>query len=253
MFGRNLPSMGGCAPLAANVFHVLANMALIQDWGVSSSINPPAWSVSVEMAAYVAFPALLVVAWSRAWPIALAAALVGLFLQPGFPEPARAYTRCFGGFLEGLLCFRAYVAIAPHLSAARVWWQPWLEAVTALAILAVIAASSQPDLSVFLFPPLILLLAFERGWLGRILKLGPLHYLGELSYALYLVHWGVIWIVHHSGVGGEVAGAAIAIVASILLSMASYHFLERPARSIVRRLISGGNAPARVAGLSTSR
>ena len=35
----------------------LANLAMIQAWGLSAEINPPAWSISTELLAYLLFPA----------------------------------------------------------------------------------------------------------------------------------------------------------------------------------------------------
>src|ERR1700709_576806 len=44
---------------ARNPWAVVANLLLVQDWGLYRSIDKPAWSVSVEMAVYLTYPALL--------------------------------------------------------------------------------------------------------------------------------------------------------------------------------------------------
>jgi peptidoglycan/LPS O-acetylase OafA/YrhL len=232
--GPRVSELGGCAPLAGSLGHLIANMLLVQEWGFSCSINPPAWSVSVEMAAYVAFPLLLALAWSRLWPVMLVIAVSALVLQFDMAGLAKAYIRCFAGFFEGLICYRVYLWVASKR------WLPWLEIAIVAALLAFIGWSAQLEPIVLLFPPLIVVLAAEQGWVGRFLRVRPLHYLGELSFALYLVHWGVIWLVHHGGIGDDrIGGPAIAITASLAVSMASYHLLERPARRIIRRLVEG--------------
>lgn len=67
----------------------------------------------------------------------------------------------------------------------------------------------------------------------RLLSSRPLEYLGNLAYALYLWHWPVLvfyLVIRDRAAVGPVGGAGI-IALSVLLSVATYHLVEQPARS----------------------
>ncbi len=55
---------------------LLFNMALVQSWGFSESLDGPAWSISTEFAAYLLFPLILVAMIRQGWLAAGAAAAV---------------------------------------------------------------------------------------------------------------------------------------------------------------------------------
>ncbi len=104
---------------------VVANLLLIQGWGMAPSLIIPSWSISTEMAAYLAFPMILRCTLfcdpRRALGSALAAALllmVAATLAPVPASPGRGaldiydgttplpLLRCIGGFVLGVLAFR---------------------------------------------------------------------------------------------------------------------------------------------------
>ncbi|MEE2665879.1 MAG: acyltransferase family protein, partial [Myxococcota bacterium] len=66
---------------------------------------------------------------------------------------------------------------------------------------------------------------------GQLLSLGPIVYIGKISYSLYLWHWVVFTFVRTIVVGppGPEAMAA-ATVFSIVLASISYHLIEQPFR-----------------------
>jgi len=53
------------APPGWNRMAVLANLGMVQAWGLADSIGGPAWLISTEFAAYVAFPVLLLLTAAR--------------------------------------------------------------------------------------------------------------------------------------------------------------------------------------------
>jgi len=96
-------------------------------------------------------------------------------------------------------------------------------------------------------PPLALLvwvLARGAGFVSRILVSGPLAYLGEISYAFYMFHWGVLYylVVYGQTLGFSAlpwgARWAVAGVVSLMLAVGCYHLYEIPLRDRLRRLLS---------------
>ena len=83
---------------------------------------------------------------------------------------------------------------------------------------------------------LLLVLVRPNGWLGRLLRSPFLLSMGKISYCLYLVHWGVLWVitrfVFHARFGDSLTLdfvlAAAAFVVSIGIAKLSFRFLESP-------------------------
>src|SRR5262249_44925137 len=97
---------------------------------------------------------------------------------------------------------------------------------------------------------MIAVFAFGRGggsaWLGS----RPMIFLGEVSFAIYLVHAIVIkyFLAHPAMVAGWPGGTALAaVIAGILLAATLLHFcVERPARAFLRSATPLESSPARV-------
>ena len=86
-----------------------------------------------------------------------------------------------------------------------------------------------------IFPALgtMLLICFAQGtFVGRVLALRPLEWLGLISYSLYLWHWPVIvfWKLHINPVLDLWHTVAV-IVISLILAVFSYRFVEAPFRA----------------------
>jgi peptidoglycan/LPS O-acetylase OafA/YrhL len=75
-------------------------------------------------------------------------------------------------------------------------------------------------------------------WLPfRLLNARPMVFLGVLSYSFYLLHLVVIYAIFQSFPKGNlVLEALLAFVISLLLSWASYRFVEKPAARLRKRL-----------------
>jgi len=66
---------------------------------------------------------------------------------------------------------------------------------------------------------------------SRVLRLGPVRYVGDISYSLYLWHWPVIvlgtYVIGHAPTPPEMALLLVVVVAA---SVTSYHLVENPVR-----------------------
>lgn len=246
---------------------VLANLLMIQSWGLSESFDAPAWSASTEWAACLLTPLLLPLCLFRSRRLAttlglLAVAALGALsatptawlgaaLRAGPLDIYAAATpapllRCLCGFVIGLLSYRLTAARTLHRAA------PCLAAAALLAGLAL----PLPDVVIVLLAAaLVAALAHQPdALLGR----GAPHWLGERSYPLYLLHYlllpalkaGALWLAA-AGLPHP-AGLALcaACIIAVLLAHAVHVGLERPLRLALIGLLdaqgrrAGANRPA---------
>jgi peptidoglycan/LPS O-acetylase OafA/YrhL len=217
---------------------VIANLLLIQDWGFAPSIDKPAWSVSVEMAGYLVFPLLLALAWSRrfwSFPAIVGVAALAWLARNGQGIVSQGlligdFIRGFAGFYFGLLCCRAFRGGAVPAIAGR--FDPAILA----AFWAALVFSPTDLAAVLLCPAVVLALAFERGPVARLLGWGPLHYLGRISYSIYLVHYCVIGGLNLLPITSHGLYGAAALALTLAISAATNRWIERPARDWITRI-----------------
>jgi peptidoglycan/LPS O-acetylase OafA/YrhL len=89
---------------------------------------------------------------------------------------------------------------------------------------------------------------------GKFLSSEPMRYLGKISYCLYVVHWGVLWMIYrfvlHGGfalrLSVDLTAAAAALLLSLGISAMSWKYLESP-------LLHGARARRAVSGRSTTQ
>ncbi|WP_423140992.1 acyltransferase family protein [Parablastomonas sp. CN1-191] len=236
--------------------HLPYHILLIQAWGFIDPLkwNDPSWSISTEVAAYLLFPALVVLLGRRwvalgGWLLLVAgvlAAVHALFAAHGYvslgADIARfGLWRCLAEFAVGaLVC---------------VGWsrRPDLPAVVPVAVLAAVLAAGWawqlPETAIAppAFAATLYALALLRGLPARIFDTRPLRYLGEISYSTYLSH-SFIGAVAAALAGGAVLGAgglmayfAAVLAASVLL----YHRLEKPAQRWLQAHTPGWIEPHR--------
>ncbi|WP_298215435.1 acyltransferase [Acidocella sp.] len=238
---------------------LLANAAMVQSWGIATAITNPTWSVSVEWGVYFLFPWLaLATLHGRPWhawlACAMAAALIALVgwltahdggwhngvLDAYDGRTPSPMLRCLGGFILGLALYRLY-GWGPARRLAAAGWG-WLVAAYLLA--GVLLQWS--DYALYAgFPLLILALACDRGWLGRLLAWGPVFQAGVLSYAIYVIHnpWIGLFQWSRRVLPGHMPGwlaetvIALGLAGSILgAAMLLHRLVEVPGRRWVRRL-----------------
>ncbi|GAA4801259.1 acyltransferase [Actinomycetospora chlora] len=246
----------------------LRQLTLTQMWdsggidGVSFVL--PAWSVSAEWAAYLAFPLLAGAAWLiRGWPRPLLAVLAVLAATP---TAALAVQNALDGDWGGFWAVRLVAAF----TAGTVTWlvvrrvprtrtvSRWAHHVLVLALaeialvvywaatapaIATVTADARTYLATPLIPVVLGALALTDGPIARALGTPRLRYGGRISYALYLVHFPLIEmaLVAMTRIPALAPGTAAAallvphlVVASLVLAHLAYRFVEEPAQAWMR-------------------
>jgi peptidoglycan/LPS O-acetylase OafA/YrhL len=249
---------------------VVANLLGINAWGATDTIDGPAWSISTEFAAYILFPVL--VAWtlrnSRTGGIvtgAIAFCVLGaLVLVPDTitqlniatgldkgirhgpldvhtTRPPLGLVRCLAGFTIGILSFRLWRSdLGKRLATSK-----HASDIVAGAAIALLFFSGSDLFEVALFALLIVALAEGKGYTARFLSSGPVHWLGLISYSIYLVHYPVLdslgaWFaaqldnahIAHSYTLSGIASAPI----SLALATLTYYGVEKPGRILFLKI-----------------
>jgi peptidoglycan/LPS O-acetylase OafA/YrhL len=225
---------------------LLANLLLVQDWGILSTLswNVPSWSISAEFAAYLMFPFLLkLLACHRASTarMALNAAtpilVLGIVFIAGGAElgdqiPRLGVLRCLAQFSVGMTLGEAYLRWRPAKRGI-----PWIGFGLAGAMVAMVIAVRAP--SALLMPTawglLVLGLAWSPWPVSRILSAKPLVAMGEASYATYMCHYLIYDVFKLAAVRPDMTAPLPAIVAALavigIVSAALYRYVERPAQN----------------------
>ena len=231
-----------------------AQLTLTQAWGfgLAGGWNHPSWSISAEWFAYLTFPAFAFAIWplrARPWIAVLLALMLVIGLNIGFQRlagfpltqatiawGALRIVPCFALGCAVWLLWRSDVIRSPRVAVAGV-----LGSVAAVAACALIGA---PDwLSVCLFGALILSLGSLASTGSRLLTAPLWVYLGEVSFAVYMVciPWQLVF--EHGArkllrLSGETLPPLLWTVLSVggvPAAMAVHHLVERPAREAMRR------------------
>jgi peptidoglycan/LPS O-acetylase OafA/YrhL len=240
----------------------------------------PMWSLSVEAFGYVlVFPILFKLSgWTKSLPASalLAAAIFfgcatfgffTLFYNPGINShhipPATGFLIRWVAPVRGSCMFAAgwtaYLLYLNHPTVRRALVKG--ADFVAIAMILIVAGQAagivSVELLVVLTPFLILGLVSTKSLTARILSAEPLHFLGLISYSLYLLHWPVMVFVRsyipglaHRDLLRVAVTVGIALVAAVL----SYFFIERPSRRRLRQLLmpgSRGKASNRLSHAST--
>jgi len=232
-----------------------AQITLTQAWGLGQDggWNHPAWSISAEWFAYLSFPAFALV-FARLWtrPVAAIAgtAVFMIVLQIAFERLAGfPLTRAtiLWGALRIVPCFALGCAIwllwnKTHATAQRFGLPA---AGGALAAIAAAIALHSPDwLFVLAFAALIYGLGVLSASGNRALSHPILTYLGEISFAIYMVciPWqlvstqGLQKILHLDPNHLPIA-LWLGLVAGVIpAAMLMHHLVERPARHLMRKV-----------------
>jgi peptidoglycan/LPS O-acetylase OafA/YrhL len=198
VFGEASPATTGAVSHELSFRSFLASLALVQSWpfGGLPTWNAPAWSISCEVAVYVAFPFLaLALAKGGKIVVCLLVLLWSLILAATWwktvPHSISSdywLLRCAGEFTIGACIYVVYAAssIPRVLAGDPTGW-------IIIAALVVGLQFGLPDIA--LLPLLALLLivcAVNRGQLAATLNRPLPQFLGRISYSIYLVHYPLL-------------------------------------------------------------
>ena len=184
-----LPMAGSAGYSALGLAH---SLLLTQGPWHAAAWNLGAWSISAEWHAYLIFPLLAAVIRTKSKPAlgavlaVCAGVLTGAILLAGsgnITNTPAVFLRCFPEFIAGMILY-------------RLQGSAWLgsNGVFAGAVAAIVACQvfHLPDPATILILPLLLLCALRAGSVfNRVLNTGPLLYLGNISYSIYMVQMAV--------------------------------------------------------------
>jgi hypothetical protein len=88
----------------------------------------------------------------------------------------------------------------------------------------------------------------RRSWVGRVLGMRPLHYVGTRSYGLYLFHWPIYQIIREPGTQLSLTEFGIAMLITVPITELSYRIVELPVREGRLGEFLRGQRPPRTRG-----
>jgi peptidoglycan/LPS O-acetylase OafA/YrhL len=248
----------GQAPIIypkADLYHFVLNLFLLQNGTFEEgySYNGASWSVATEVFAYVLFfwaSFRFAKSYVVGAVIMLMLGMVTYHAHWSFPFLNETVARTLIGFFTGSLLFLGIRAVEVSGHAKKLGYL----CLAVLAGVGVMAGRVGYDafvggagyrtavphvLGVF---PLVLAAALTLPFLRRALSLRPLTYLGDISYAIYLLHVPIQMAVlsvaraHGLTLPTNSAWMLVAFVGCLLLSAGFVHrAFEVPARGLVRK------------------
>lgn len=193
------------------------------------------WSLAMEEQFYLVWPALIILATrlglSRrkmtAIACVLAAASFGGWFITATSDPYNPLTKA-GGLLLG-----AAMAFALHRKTWESETLAWVGVVAFVAVLAgeqtgILERGASVPLATLATLPVIAHLFFGSGAMVRGLSHPALVYLGVISYEIYLFHYPLFFYLHGKTDLSEWVAAAIALVLTFALSVASRRWISAP-------------------------
>lgn len=258
---------------------IWANLFLVQSWvpiaDYFTSLNPPTWCVSVEFFFYLIFP-LLIYKWLRTWWLKMVISLIVLFLVvrlTGYlqlPPVRLSHIRpCIEGmvyinplarvfeFLLGMaVCtlwqknsrlqklgvIRATVieAAALLLTVFSIYYMPYLLYYHLKNLVGPIWETwlyhtlSAPAIAILIF-----FMAGQKGLLTKILNWRLLVVAGEMSYAVFLIHYILIYLynmyIESRLPAQRMTDYPIFWILLLVVSYLFWRYVEDPARRFILR------------------
>jgi peptidoglycan/LPS O-acetylase OafA/YrhL len=264
----NYPIFSNNSTLHAEQLLFIRQLLMVNSWfslGSGQHWNVPAWSVSVEIFCYIfIFPILFYlfhflsrIDWRMRALISTLSMAVSYFvyaryfdqrvvlfgrnpytLLPDFASSVNA-TRGILGFLAGWLIYASYFHKDRFFEIASRYADAVALAFIGLLVLGALDIVSF-QISIVIFPILILGVSSGSSFSGRFLSSEPIHYLGKISYSIYMLHmpWFYLGFTHDKIFGFAPPDKAVyyvTIISGMLIASGlSYHLVEMPSRRLIR-------------------
>ncbi|MFJ4195044.1 acyltransferase family protein [Pseudomonas sp. NPDC089534] len=248
----------------------LVNLTMFQTLFNVPTLDTPGWSVSAEWIASLCFPFIVLALLRRSGAanlLAMSGALAMLPLiaiSPAlFDEPKRSgfldiwhygtpypVIRCLADFVMGVIAYRAL-----EFAWLRRWLgHPGVAGAICVTTVWLMTEKGLDVLAVACFPLLILALQSGRHPAARLIGAAPFHWLGVISYSIYLVHNQLNYFMHdladsllrHGFTAVQAKASSIAAFAglAVLIARLSYLLIERPALLALRNTRLSRPVPA---------
>ena len=258
LFGLFLWSIPvGTKTVSHTLPELIASLALVHAWSIPvlGAWNKVSWSVSLEWAAYLAFPLIALVAGHLRSTRVIVAAVAGLFLAlflvathlrlPG--TMAYGVFRIAAEFTSGVLLFRLWTMRADSV--------PALISIAALAVLVLGGSALEfhaGTKSAFVYMTFIsAIVVYSLACSPHALSGPVLQHLGRISYSLYIVHAVVLSFTKVTIQAYNLAPTWILLGSALAIALAHavYAYLEQPARA---RMLSMNRHVGRAAPLAAT-
>lgn len=237
-FDRTAVSLG--TSLAASLVYMHGLLL-----GEAPKLNPPAWSLEVEIQFYLLAPIAVVVVLRLRNLAVIVLALLTLMAGSIFAShlliylwPEHHLIKYFHLFLTGILVnILVLGGLVPRRVPRAVWDIGFIVAIVVLYVLGTNHASMLSDASQVACYLALFLAAFEGMFFKRFLSLQWIFTIGGMCYTIYLIHLPILHVLtgivmRTSGFSGFVPGVLINTVVSlpILLafSVAFFLLVEKP-------------------------
>lgn len=244
----------------------IANLVLVQAWNTVPDLawNAPAWFVSVEFLLCLMFPLFLLLSRGGLWRgvLIIAAGIVWLTVL-AVPSGVGLDITINNGVFRGMAGFGIGVGLAlvyrEAVAAGARRVPEWVFSLAQGAVLLFLVYAlygSGPDhtgadvWTAGAVDALVLVLAFDRGFLARLFATRPLLKLGEWSYGIYLGQMFWLQIARYLEQQQLIPAAAptwlepfSVVLVCIAWGALLAKFVERPANAALRRRFAQRNAP----------
>ncbi|MCK4227036.1 acyltransferase family protein [Enterobacter pseudoroggenkampii] len=202
------------------------------------------WSISTEMFAYLLFPAMLMTISKTKYIIPIVISALASLIYLSVSNEILAFSVNASGGLKSILrCLADYsLGVTSYVLFANGRVISNRISYALCLILAVLLVLRQVDVYIIALCAIIIpSLVDETNVVSRVLSIKPIHYLGQISYSLYLVHSLLINQLSFVFEGTQQWRIALIFIFSILISMFTYHCVEKPCRSYLSKYGKGFN------------
>lgn len=230
----------------------------LQSWipGKVMILNFPGWSISVEFLFYLIFPVLYNYFYSRKnksiWIAAILLWVVTqvfshLYKASPYYEGLHTKSQQFLYYFPLMHVNEFLVGNLAGIFFINNFKQKNYDIPIILIFLAILLALIfvplfyHNGLMAVLFIPLIILISWNNGFLTKVFSLKPLEYLGEASYAIYITHIPVLYILREVILWKwktmDTDGKFWIYMAVLIpVSMLFYQFIEKPMRNYIKKI-----------------